>query len=217
MPVGSPIADLGDQPAVRTNHVRNADGEMVVERAPAGRFIKMVKPSGAVVRVPIHNGRASKLHPDNDAYTAWIKNVLMRTGSVPYDRCPQTLPYELTHANLNVKWYRGIYPVIPEHLRDKNPCRQGVNGGPINRSNPCACIEELIKYRKGKQSERMEKAEVKTQAMLQSEASKGLAAAVQGVAEVVRDLKADIKRQPPKPTSIDDEDVPPIEVEAEDE
>lgn len=208
---GSPVADLGDQPAVRTTLTKRPDGSMVQERVPSGRFVKVVKPSGSVDRVPIHNGRASKMGSD-DPYKAWIEATLWSSGSVPYGKCLQTLDHEITHGYLPTKWYRARVPVVPEHLRDRNPCRVAANGGPINQANACACIEELILWRKQWQASQMEKAEVKSAALLQSEASKGLAEAVRGVAEVVRDLR-DSNRQPPRPPPPAPRPVSPDEIE----
>ena len=205
MAKGTPIADLGDQPARRQILTQLPTGDVVTERVPSGRFIKVVKPSGSVARVPVHNGRASRQGKD-DPYKAWIEGRLLLTGSVPYGKCPQTLDHDITHGVLPPKWYRGQHPVIPPHLRDRNPCRTAANGGPINQANCCACIEELIAYRKKWQAEQMQALEVKTEAMLQNEASRGIVGAVKDMADVVRELKGAPAKSSRKPKHPDEEE-----------
>lgn len=210
---GTLVSDLGDKPAVKQQVSRRTDfppghpdAGRKTERVPSGLFVKVVKPSGAVDRVPINNTRTRSDEGYDDAYGRWLQAGLWKTGSVPYDKCLQTLPYEITHGYLPPKWYHGEFPIVPEHLRGRIPCRTSAhvdeNGQPfpISRAHCCACVEELIEYRKKWQAERAAASEVKTAEMLQAEASHGLVGAVKGLADVVADLKGK-KRE----VSVDEE------------
>lgn len=181
---GTPVADLTDQPAVRTSTAIDADGNIVVERAPWGRFTKWVHPSGAVVRIPSHNGRASA-ESDADPYKLWKQDRLYQVGSIPYWKCLQLLPLEIMNGLLPPKWYKGRYPIVPEHLRNRPRCTTAKNGGSIGMGNACACVEELIEWRKNQQKVWMEDIEVRINRMNDKEHS--LASAVRDMAAAVAD------------------------------
>jgi hypothetical protein len=192
-----PIAPLASITDAQTRVIQRRvmiDGkqETRIERVPHGRFMKVVKPSGAVSRIPLHNGRSNAT--TDDPYRRYIEERKALIGCVPYGRCPQTLAYEITSGFLPPKWYGPDQPVIPDHLRDKQPCRESASGKRIDNENPCQCIEDLITHRKAEQAKRMDKAEVRSaqseNAKAQVAATADLATAVQGVAEVVRDMQS---------------------------
>jgi hypothetical protein len=148
---------------------RNEHGKEVIERAPWQPFLKVVKLSGAVSRVPLSTHRA--INERQDPYRAYMEFRKPRTGMIPYGACPQTMPPD-------------VQAFIPEELLGRQPCRAAANGKPISNENCCPCIEELITYRKAEQAREMSRIEQKTGAQLQAEAAVGLTTAVKDMAIV---------------------------------
>lgn len=193
----SPVAVVSNDTDAKPRHVRTqvvVDGriENRTERVPRTRYLKVVKPSGSVSRIPVHNGRANTA--SGDEYKQWIEHWKLEvTGSIRYDRCPQTLSSEIMHGYLPSKWFGPDVPIIPEHIRDRSPCSKSVNGTRIDANNPCKCVEELIAWRKDWQAKRMANIEHRNQmleaAKAQSDAAAGMVEAVKGVVDVVKDLQ----------------------------
>ena len=150
---------------------------VITERIPWQPYLKFVKPSGAVSRVPAATHRANREYT-HDPYRMFIEYDKMRKGFIPYGQCPQTLPWEAQ------QW-------LPTEIRGRQPCRTSVNGTPITPDSCCQCIEELIVVRKAAQRDRMEKIEFKTEALQRESATNDLAKAVKDIAGVVTELKKD--------------------------
>lgn len=182
------IAVVDSEAKARTRRVKwKPDGvNTVEERIPWGPYLKAVKPSGSVVRIPLATHRVNTERQNQ--YRVYMEDRKPRIGAIPYGRCPQTLPFEIQS-----EW-------LPASLRGRQPCRVSLKGGPINDDNCCACIEELITHRKAEQAKAMEKIEIRTNAQLQAEASVGLVGAMKELGAVVSDLRAG-KSEPaaPKP------------------
>jgi hypothetical protein len=192
-----PTATLTSITDAATRHVRttvkvNDEPELRLERVPNGAFMKVVKPSGSVARIPLHNGRANRAK--DDPYRLFQLDRKQQVGCVPYDRCLQTLPFEVVNGYLPPKWYGPDAFIVPLHLRNRQPCRLSVNGTPINGANPCKCIEELIEFRKAEQVKRMAKVEIKNVATeaanAQGAAAQSLAEAAKGLAEAAKGMNA---------------------------
>jgi len=178
-------------PARRRVRRKLDDGTEVVERVPWQRFLKAVNLAGAVVRIPLFTHRANS--EEQDPYKHYQEHTKVRKGFIPYGVCPMTLPWEI----------QGEF--LPAEMRNKQPCHKSLKGGRISADECCACIEDLITHRKGEQAARMAKIEIKTEQMLAAEASRSMATAVKGIADVVADLKAKSEAPSKRPArSVDD-------------
>jgi hypothetical protein len=175
----SPVAELDDKKSPQ-RRVRHPNG--VVERLPWGAYFKCVHPSGGVVRIPLHTGRANTAF--DDPYRLDVMHRKPRKGFIPYGKCPPTLDQEIQEQHL------------PAELRGRIPCRTSTSGGPISDQHCCACIEDLIAFRKKEQAERMARVEIKTTTDRQLEAANMTAQAIKGVAEVVERMQS---QQQPAP------------------
>ncbi len=184
------IAVLDDKTPARRRVKWKPDGKnVVVERIPWGPYLKVVKPSGSVVRIPLATHRINTERQNQ--YRVYMEDRKPRIGAIPYGKCPQTLA-----ADIQAEW-------LPESLRNLTPCRVGLSGKAINDDNCCACIEKLITHRKAAHVEAMAKIERKTNAQLQAEAAVGLTTAVKDMANVQTQMAEVVKgladREPPHP------------------
>lgn len=195
------VADLGARKGQSVRQVQiavpRADGkpgvEYRIERIPWGRFMKVVKFSGSVSPLTLHNGSAGSA--TDDPYKIDRETRKPRRGSIPYGRCLQTLPSEVLEGFLPPKWYGPGVRNVPEELLGRPACRVAADGSPkIDSNHPCQCILDLIAYRTAANVERMAMIETRSAADRQATAAEGMVEAVAGLAQVVKDMQGGGKK-----------------------
>ncbi len=203
----SKVADLGARngASVRqvVNHVKDEKGRMrqVIERLPWGKYMKVVKPSGSVERIPTHNGCANDA--TDDPYKLDRETRKPRRGSIPFGQCLQTQPRDVLEGLYPPKWFGAGERIVPEELLDRPSCRAPADGwvnprtnrAEINADHPCQCILDLIEYRKARNVER-DKMQAEGFRNRQAEAAEGMVEAVQGLAQVVKGMQEQQSKPP---------------------
>ena len=188
------VADLGARNGagarqVQVQYVRE-DGRIGyrVERLPWGRSMKVVKFSGSVEEITLHNGCANTA--TDDAYALDRQTRKPMRGSIPVGRCLQTQPMEVLDGFMPPKWYGPGTRVVPEELLGRPACRVAADGkSKIDNRHPCQCIVDLIAVRKAANAERMNDIEQRSAADRQADAAEGMVEAVAGLANVVKNLQ----------------------------
>jgi hypothetical protein len=138
--------NVGEKPGTRNITRHLPDGTTVTERLPRVPFVTVVDNAGVLCNVPLHNGGAND--DPHDEHRRFVLNQIYNQRFVPVEVCPQVAGYRVQH-------------LLPVHLRNRTPCAQAVSGALPRQlaSDPngppqflyghyCACIKELIEFRR---------------------------------------------------------------------
>lgn len=120
------------------------DGRRVTERRPIVKSCKAMNLGGHEIWFPLATG--PKQDVENDPYGQAIVFSKEKQGMLIKARCPQG-------GNYHVQSH------LPEAVRGRRICTEGVHGGPISDANPCRCYLDIQAVRQAENAAAMKKIE----------------------------------------------------------